>query len=81
VEASANDSSQIPDFNFVAAGDRGRDSKAQSTVNNIRLKSPEIILALGDLSYQKTADCWFEMMSPLINNPLLQVITPYKKRE
>lgn len=67
MEASANDSSQIPDFNFVAAGDWGCDSKAQSTVNNIRNKSPEIVLALGDLSYQKTADCWFEMMSPLIN--------------
>ena len=45
----------------------GCDSKVQSTVNNIRNKSPEIVLALGDLSYQKTADCWFEMMSPLIN--------------
>ena len=30
-------------------------------------KSPELVLALGDLSYQKSADCWFQMMSPLIN--------------
>ena len=30
-------------------------------------KSPELVLALGDLSYQKEADCWFQMMSPLIN--------------
>ncbi len=30
-------------------------------------KSPELLLALGDLSYQKSADCWFQMMSPLIN--------------
>ncbi len=30
-------------------------------------KSPELVLVLGDLSYQKSADCWFQMMSPLIN--------------
>ena len=30
-------------------------------------KSPELVLALGDLSYQKGADCWFQMMSPLID--------------
>ena len=33
----------------------------------MRNKSPEIVLALGDLSYQKEADSWFQMMSPLIN--------------
>lgn len=55
------------DFNFVAAGDWGCDSKAHDTVNNMQNKSPEIILALGDLSYQKSANCWFEMMSQLLN--------------
>ena len=30
-------------------------------------RSPELVLALGDLSYQKSADCWFQIMSPLIN--------------
>ena len=37
------------------------------TVTNMQNKSPELVLALGDLSYQKEADCWFQMMSPLIN--------------
>jgi calcineurin-like phosphoesterase family protein len=55
------------DFNFVAAGDWGCDAKAHDTVNNMQNKSPAIVLALGDLSYQKNADCWFEMMSPLLN--------------
>lgn len=67
VEASQNDSKIISDFNFVAAGDWGCDSKAHNTVNNIQNKSPEVVLALGDLSYQRTADCWFDMMSPLLN--------------
>ena len=55
------------DFNFVAAGDWGCDKKAHETVTNMQNKSPELVLALGDLSYQKEADCWFQMMSPLIN--------------
>ncbi len=54
-------------FNFVAAGDWGCDKKAHQTVTNMQNKSPELVLALGDLSYQKSADCWFQMMSPLIN--------------
>ncbi len=55
------------DFNFVAAGDWGCDKKAHDTVSNMQNKSPELVFALGDLSYQKSADCWFQMMSPLIN--------------
>jgi predicted phosphohydrolase len=54
-------------FNFVAAGDWGCDKKAHETINHMQNKSPELVLALGDLSYQKNADCWFQMMSPLIN--------------
>lgn len=65
--ASENESNMIPDFNIVTAGDWGCDSKAHSTVNNMQNKSPELVLALGDLSYQRTVDCWFDMMSPLIN--------------
>ena len=36
MKASASEPNQIPDFNFVAAGNWGCDSKAQSTVNTIR---------------------------------------------
>ena len=57
----------VSDFNFVVAGDWGYDKKAHQTVINMQNKSPELVLALGDLSYQKSADCWFQMMSPLIN--------------
>ena len=51
-EGSQNDSKINSTFNFVAAGDWGCDSKAHNTVNNIQNRSPEIVLALGDLSYQ-----------------------------
>jgi predicted MPP superfamily phosphohydrolase len=57
----------MSNFSFAAAGDWGCDSKAQATVRNMQNTSPELVLALGDLSYQKSADCWFQIMSPLIN--------------
>ena len=57
----------VSDFNFVVAGDYGCDKKAHQTVTNMQNKSPELVLVLGDLSYQKSADCWFQMMSPFIN--------------
>ena len=58
----------IPDFNFAAAGDWSCDSEATFTVNNIKSKDPERVLALGDLSYQSTADCWLSKISPIGKN-------------
>ena len=52
-------------FNFVAAGDWGCGSKAQDTVRNMQVKNPELVLALGDLSFQKGADCWINLIKPL----------------
>jgi hypothetical protein len=55
----------FPDFNFAAAGDWACNSNTIDTVNNIINKNPELVLALGDLSYEDTADCWFEIIAPL----------------
>ena len=52
-------------FNFGAAGDFGCSTNTQNTVSNMESKDPELVLALGDLSYHSTADCWFDIMSPL----------------
>jgi len=52
-------------FNFAAAGDYGCSTNTQNTVSNMESKNPELVLALGDLSYHSTADCWFDIMSPL----------------
>jgi hypothetical protein len=52
-------------FNFAAAGDFGCSTNTQNTIENMQTKEPEIVLALGDLSYHSTADCWFDMMSPI----------------
>ncbi|MDW0144761.1 MAG: metallophosphoesterase [Nitrososphaeraceae archaeon] len=52
-------------FNFAAAGDFGCSTNTKNTVENMQSKEPEIVLALGDLSYHSTADCWFDMMLPI----------------
>jgi len=58
-------SKKLQDFNFVAAGDFGCGDSANKTITNMMSKKPELVLALGDLSYQKNADCWFNIISPL----------------
>jgi hypothetical protein len=53
------------DFNFVVAGDFSCNKEARKTVNNMATKKPEIMLTVGDHSYRKSADCWFDTVSPL----------------
>lgn len=53
------------DFNFVAVGDWDCKSETEDTVENIIDKSPELVLALGDLSYDSSAKCWFKIIEPI----------------
>ena len=62
--ASAS-SSLIPDFNFAAVGDWECTSHTIDTVNNILDKKPELVLGLGDFSYDPTTDCWFKIVDPI----------------
>jgi len=55
----------LPDFNFVAVGDWSCNEKTESTVTSILEKNPEVILGLGDYSYEDTADCWLEIVEPI----------------
>lgn len=52
-------------FNFAAAGDWACTSKAKGTVKNIIAQSPELVLALGDLSYDNGAKCWLKIIKPV----------------
>src|ERR687896_463491 len=52
-------------FNFAAAGDLGCTPQTINTVNNILDKNPELIVGLGDYSYEDTADCWLEIVQPI----------------
>lgn len=54
-------------FNVAAVGDWGCNDNTKNTLKNISSKKPELILALGDLSYQRTAECWLEIISSVDN--------------
>ncbi len=67
-ENLANNTSSIQsEFNFAAARDWACNTWTERTINNIQRKSPELVLALEDFSYQSDTGCWFKIMSPLIN--------------
>jgi predicted phosphodiesterase len=65
---ASSSTSTLPGFNFAAAGDWACTSYTTDTVNNIVDKNPEVILGLGDLSYEDTADCWLEIVEPIDDN-------------
>ena len=46
---------------IVAAGDFGCRPVAQNNMKQIEMQKPDIFLALGDLTYEPTADCWYDM--------------------
>jgi phosphodiesterase/alkaline phosphatase D-like protein len=54
------------DFNFAAAGDWGCGSNARSTIKNIIDKKPELVLGLGDYSYNNSsASCWLKIVNSI----------------
>jgi predicted phosphodiesterase len=55
----------LPSWNFAAVGDWDCNANALATVDNIASKEPELVLSLGDFSYQATADCWFDIIQPI----------------
>jgi hypothetical protein len=57
----------IPNFNIAAVGDWGCNSNTDKTVNSIKAQSPELILGLGDYSYESSADCWLDTIEPIYN--------------
>jgi hypothetical protein len=52
-------------FNFAAVGDWGCRSATTDTVNNIVDKKPELVLGLGDYSYENSERCWFKIIQPI----------------
>ena len=63
----------LDNFNFVVAGDFGCDNIAKQTVSSMIKREPELVIGLGDLSYNKTAQCWLDMVSPLDNNNRVKI--------
>ncbi len=60
------ESQRAPDFGIAAVGDLVCSPEVKKMVNVINSKSPELLLILGDLSYQRqSANCWFDIISPI----------------
>ena len=58
---------KVQKFNFVVAGDFGCGDEPNRTIEGMIKKSPEITIALGDLSYNKSAQCWINSVILLEN--------------
>jgi predicted phosphodiesterase len=52
-------------YNVSAAGDWGCNDNTKKSVHNLDNKGPELVLGLGDYSYQSTANCWFDIIEPI----------------
>jgi hypothetical protein len=52
-------------FNFAAVGDWGCRNNTRNTLNNIVRNDPEVVLGLGDYSYETSADCWLDIIAPI----------------
>lgn len=55
----------IPHFNFAAVGDWDCKQSTEETVDNIIQRDPELIIGLGDYSYEPAADCWLDIVDPI----------------
>jgi predicted phosphodiesterase len=58
----SNKSNAIEDFNFVAVGDFSCNEDAKNTVKNLLNTDPDLLLGLGDYSYEKSAKCWEDIV-------------------
>jgi hypothetical protein len=61
IKLNSAEATSSTDFNFAAAGDFGCAShgeKDREVFNAMASKQPEVVLGLGDYSYQKVMYCW-----------------------
>lgn len=55
-------------FNFVAAGDWSCSHEAIHTFSMMKRMEPELYLGLGDYSYEKSLDCWLDIIKSASNS-------------
>ena len=53
------------DFTFAAVGDWSCNKEAIKTASNILATNPDLILGLGDYSYQKNMKCWKDIVEEI----------------
>ena len=53
------------DTHIVAVGDWGCSENTKKTVQDVKSMNPQLLLALGDYSMDKTTTCWFDIIKPV----------------
>lgn len=54
------------DMNFIAAGDWNCNPETKKTINKITKLEPELILGLGDYTFENISpQCWFDISKPI----------------
>ena len=61
-EYYSNEGNSVEDFNLVAVGDFSCNEDVKNTVKNIIKADPDLLLGLGDYSYEKSAKCWEDIV-------------------
>jgi hypothetical protein len=74
VEDDPFKSKNLQKFNFVTAGDFGCGDEANRTIDGMIKKNPELFIALGDLSYDKSSLCWINTIIPLGNDTMVKLV-------
>ena len=64
-------------YSFAFAGDYSCDTTTRETVNAMKKKNPDLVLAVGDLSETKDPDCFFKMFKSLDEKGKLKVAFGY----
>ena len=65
IPLNASAQSTFPNFNFAAVGDWDCGSNAVETRDSIVAVTPELVVGLGDYSYEANADCWLDIIDPI----------------
>jgi Calcineurin-like phosphoesterase len=63
----------LENFNFAVAGDFGCDNNVNQTIASMLKRDPELVIALGDLSYSKSPQCWLDIVRPLDNGSRIKI--------
>lgn len=56
---------QLKEFSFAAVGDWGCSANTKAVVDGIKKKNPEIVIPLGDYSYENSPACWYDEVAPI----------------
>ena len=55
----------------------------KQTISNMAKKNPQVVLGLGDYSYERSEKCWIDIMQPLLKKMKITIgnhdILPFGK--